>query len=315
MRSYYRPDYRLQQRGYRRSRRRRLAVAVGKRAALAAAAAAVAAAAAFSLYALGPGWVPGRLAAAGLFGVEAVEVRGTSTLPTHVVREAAGIAPGESLLAVDLGAVRARLEALPRVRAAAVARRLPGTLLIEVAERVPLAVVPGQRDLLVDREGEVVEERPAGAGGGLPVITGVETAAGRLTARGRRDLAAGLELLDAIRAVGFPALAAIERIDVGSPEDALIVPLTGRPLVRVGRGAARERLARWRLVAPDMASRWPELEYVDLRSDGQVVALPAAPEPEAEAGERPAAPRKGPSRPGASRPGAGRRPERGGDHA
>ncbi len=59
--------------------------------------------------------------------------------------------------------------------------------------------------------------------------------------------------------------------------DAVIVPVAGRPLVRAGRRDAIGRLRRWHLVAPAMAQRWPELEYVDLRAEGQVVALPAAP--------------------------------------
>jgi len=262
--------------------------------------------------ALGPGWVRERLASAGYFRLETIEVRGNRTLPAHLVQEAAGVAPGASLLRVDLRAVRARIEADPRVRTASVGRRLPDTLVVEVSERVPVALVRGASDLIVDREGAVVGEHPIGVGPALPVITGVAAAAGQLTARGREDLAAGLALLDAIRAVGFPALSAIERIDVGAPEEAVIIPLSGRPIVRVGRGSPRERLARWRLVAPDMASRWPELEYVDLRADGQVVALPAAPEPQEQGSvAAPAVPtgRGGP----APRPARGRAAGGGGD--
>jgi hypothetical protein len=118
-------------------------------------------------------------------------------------------------------------------------------------------------------------------------VTGVETAGGQLTARGREDLAAGLELIAAIREVGFPALEAIATIDLADPEDALLLPVAGRPVVHAGRGDAAGRLRRWKLVAADMAGRWPELEYVDLRPDGQVVAMPAAPPPkDAAAGKK-----------------------------
>jgi len=317
VRSYYRPDYRHHQEGYRRERRRRWALAAGRRAVLAGVAAAAALALAVSWSALGPGWVRGRLAAAGLFRVEGVEVRGNRALPAHLVEEVAGVARGGSLLAVDLDAARARLEAHPRVRAAAVRRRFPRTLVIEVAERVPAAVVRSGADYVVDREGAVLERRAEGTGPGLPVLTGVETAGGALTPRGRENLAAGLALVDAIRAVGFPALEAIGSIDVGAPEDAVIVPVTGRPLVHAGRGDATTRLARWRLVAPDMASRWPEVEYVDLRADGQVIALPvpgdeAGTEGEAGGGT---APGRGATRPGAARRPSGGRPGTGGGRA
>ena len=79
--------------------------------------------------------------------------------------------------------------------------------------------------------------------------------------------------------MGFPALSAIDHVDLADPDDAVIVPVAGRPLVHAGRRDAAGRLRRWHLVAPDMAQRWPELEYVDLRAEGQVVALPAAPAP------------------------------------
>jgi hypothetical protein len=87
----------------------------------------------------------------------------------------------------------------------------------------------------------------------------------------------------------------------------VIVPVAGRPLVHAGRGDGVRRLRRWRLVAPDMAQRWPEIEYVDLRSAGQIVAKPAAPAPEEQRTPPPA---------GAA-PGGKREPERrkaGGKH-
>ena len=88
--------------------------------------------------------------------------------------------------------------------------------------------------------------------------------------------------------MGFPALSAIAHVDLADPDDAVIVPVAGRPLVHAGRRDAAGRLRRWRLVAPDMAQRWPEMEYVDLRAEGQVVALPAAPRrrPRAPTGSR-----------------------------
>ncbi len=111
--------------------------------------------------------------------------------------------------------------------------------------------------------------------------------AGALTARGAADLAVGIELIAAIRQVGFPALSAIAHVDLADPNDAVIVPVSGRPLVHAGRRDAAGRLHRWRLVAPDMAQRWPELEYVDLRAEGLVVVLPEAPAPAVDAEAKP----------------------------
>ncbi len=297
MKSYYRHDYGANQRTYHRARRRRLLFAVLARGGAALALAGVAALAATAWSELGPAWLGERLAALGLLRIESVRVSGNQTLPAAELLAAAGLRTGGSLLTLDLQAARAQLVRHPRVRTAALRRRLPGSVEVEVEERVPCAVVRAGRDLLVDAEGAVLGA--AGApGGGLPVLAGVEVAGGALTARGAEDLAAGLELIAAIGRVGFPAFSAIERIDLSDPDDALIVPVSGRPLVHAGRGDFALRLARWRLVAPDMARRWPELEYVDLRAEGQVVALPAA---EPAAAEDPgAAPAGGTGKPEAA---------------
>jgi hypothetical protein len=193
------------------------------------------------------------------------------------------------------------------VREASLRRRLPGTVVIEIAERVPCAIVRVDRPCLVDAEGAILDTAGTAAAG-LPVFTGIEILAGELTAHGREDLAAGLALVAAIRQAGFPALAAIDHIDLADPDDAVIVPAAGRPLVHAGRGDASAQLARWRLVAPDMARRWPELEYVDLRVEGQIVALPAAPAPDEAAKPDAAQPPRATGAGKVTKSGAGRTP-------
>jgi cell division septal protein FtsQ len=281
LKSYYRPDVDAHQAVYHRAQRRRRLLALVQRGGVALALAAVIGLGAAAWASLGPGWVRARLASLRLFRIETMQVSGNATLTNADVFATAGLRAGESLVGLDLAAARARLVAHPRVREASVRRRLPGTIVVEIAERVPCVIVRADRDYLVDADGVVVAEAAAGAQPGLPVLTGVEAAAGALTARGAADFAAGVELVAAIRQVGFPALSALDHIDCADPDDVVIVPVSGRPLVHAGRRDAAAQLRRWRLVAPDMAQRWPELEYVDLRADGQVVAMPAAPAPAA----------------------------------
>lgn len=283
MKNYYRPDYEPHQAHYRHRRRRRRLV---RRAATAGALLAGLGFAAFLVtggISLGSSWIRGRVASLSLFRLESVQVSGNRTLSTPEVLEAAGLRPGASLLGLDLGVVRARLKSHPWVREVNLRRLLPATLLVEVVERAPLVVVRADRDYLVDGEGVVVASLEPGSPARLPLLVGVEVAGGGLTARGDGDLRAGLTLLAAIRATGFPALEAVSHLDLTDPDNAVIVPVTGRPLVYAGRDDYAARLRRWKLVAPDMAQRWPEFEYVDLRAEGQVVAKPAAPDPEEEA--------------------------------
>jgi len=233
--------------------------------------------------------VRARLSSLRLFRIETMQVSGNRTLTSADVLATAGLRTGESLVGLDLVAARSRLIAHPRVREASLRRRLPGTIVVEIAERVPCAIVRADRDYLVDAEGAIVAQAAPGTRSDLPVLMGVEVFAGALSARGTADLAAGIELIAAIRQVGFPAFSAIDHVDLADPNDAVIVPVSGRPLVHAGRRNAAGQLRRWRLVAFDMAQRWPELEYVDLRAEGQVVALPAAAAPAVGAEGKPGA--------------------------
>lgn len=99
-------------------------------------------------------------------GVRQVRVVGTGVLTTVQVEDAAAVRMTEPLARVDTGAVRARVQALAPVDHAVVSRDWPGTLVIEVVERTPVAAVPGNRVwTLIDDDGvafRTVAERPAG---------------------------------------------------------------------------------------------------------------------------------------------------------
>jgi cell division protein FtsQ len=85
-----------------------------------------------------------------LLVVRSVQVDGARTLPADQVREAAGIVDGTPLLRVDVAAAEARVARLPQVASVEVTRGWPSSVVITVAERVPVAVVgePGRRSLI-----------------------------------------------------------------------------------------------------------------------------------------------------------------------
>jgi cell division protein FtsQ len=70
-----------------------------------------------------------------------VDVTGTQTLGEARIERAAEVPTGTPLARLDLGAVRARVEALAAVRRAEVSRAWPHTVHIEVLERTPVAVI------------------------------------------------------------------------------------------------------------------------------------------------------------------------------
>lgn len=97
------------------------------------------------------GWA---LWAGPLLAVGTVQVDGVRMLPADQVREAAGIEEGTPLLRLDVDAAEARVAQLPQVADAEVTRGWPRSVVITIAERVPVAVVgePGRRSL-IDADG------------------------------------------------------------------------------------------------------------------------------------------------------------------
>ena len=96
------------------------------------------------------------------FTLRHVETRGNQRVSTQAIYDIAFNQQSSAMPLVDLDGTRARLLRLPWIREARVSRRLPDTLVIEVIERVPVAVWQQQgRFHLVDAEGVVLE--PVGA--------------------------------------------------------------------------------------------------------------------------------------------------------
>jgi cell division protein FtsQ len=111
-------------------------------------------------------------ARAGL-AVESVEVEGRHRASRAAILSALGVHRGTPMLAVDPATAKARLEALPWVRSAAVERRLPDTLYVRLVERRPLAFWQRNGKLaLVDREGEVIPTERLDGFGPLIVLVG-----------------------------------------------------------------------------------------------------------------------------------------------
>jgi cell division protein FtsQ len=114
-----------------------------------------------------------------LLDVDRVEVVGARHTPQREVVAASGLADHPLMLDVDPAAVARAVESLPWVGRATAERRWPGTVRIEITERVPAAAVAtGQGGWArVDRTGRVLALEP-GRPADLPVIANL-TAPGR----------------------------------------------------------------------------------------------------------------------------------------
>lgn len=144
------------------------------------------------------------------FAITDIEIRGAHHLAPDAIASAMPVAIGDNVFSADLGALAQGLRADPWIAQASLHRVLPHTLVVDVREREPVAVVDMGGLYLVEADGHPFKraETDAGDGDGLPVITGVArdayTADPEATAETIRGALAALTSWDA--AASRPAI-------------------------------------------------------------------------------------------------------------
>ncbi len=105
--------------------------------------------------------------------VEDVLVEGRKETRADAILAALDVKRGAPLLAVDLAAAKARLEALPWVRKASLERRWPRLLYVKIEERTPLALWQhGGVIGLIDRDGKEIKGADIHRFSQLPMVVG-----------------------------------------------------------------------------------------------------------------------------------------------
>jgi cell division protein FtsQ len=181
------------------------------------------------------------------FAVQEVRVAATTHVSADEIQELAGVEIGDRLLTVDPDQVAAQLASHPWIASARVRRDLPSALAIEVTERRAIASALMGALYLLDENGRPFKRATFEEADGLPVITGVtreQYVALRSTSEAvfREALA-----LLAAYAGGAPAGAPrpkLSEIHIDPRTGFSLVLFDGAGEIRLGRGAAEEKLAR-----------------------------------------------------------------------
>lgn len=109
-----------------------------------------------------------------LFEVRRIKVEGNEVLSAQEVIAVSGVHLETNIFKVNLKDAERRLSVVPLVKRAELKRVLPGTILIKLVERRPVALLPVKGSFIaLDEEGVYLFAESAGVKG-LPVITGVE---------------------------------------------------------------------------------------------------------------------------------------------
>jgi cell division protein FtsQ len=205
-----------------------------------------------------PFWGPRLLATLDYFRVRKIEVLGLRYTPPGEVLERLRVDTTRSVWE-PLEPLGARVAAHPQIERAVVTRKLPGTLVVDVIERRPVALVSvGPALRAVDERGVVLPLDPSRT----PVDAPIVTAAPRETGV--------YHLLGAMQREAPKLYARVSSIrSAGSGE--LLVQLAGLP-VRTMTTVTLARLGDIEPVERDLARRQLRAAELDLRYRDQVIA-------------------------------------------
>ena len=216
------------------------------------------------------------------FLIRRIEITTDGTLGADHVREYGRVSEGVNLFRVDPAEIRDLLLEVPVVAGVQVARRLPDTLLIDIAERVAVARLGlGGSAYAVDAEGHVMG--PGSARPGLPAIVGVRDAdlrPGDVVEDGA--LPAALRLLELCGRAEMRREIQVETIDVGHA-DRLDIGLASGERLLLSRTGFEEKLRQFPLMRTVARERGLDLVEYDMTLERNYVGRPAEPAPEPEA--------------------------------
>lgn len=203
-----------------------------------------------------PWWGPQVMRRMAFFRVRRVEIVGARYLPPSDILRRLAV---DTLASVwdDFAPLERRVAAHPEVRSVRIVRRLPGTLVVQVTEHLPAALVPAADGFRVyDARGVPLPIDPARTPVDAPILAQRDTAILRFLGE-LRDVAPAM----------YGKVSAVRRT---APGELLLYVATLQ--VRAGADLTVARLAEVDAVDQDLARRQLRAAELDLRYRDQVIA-------------------------------------------
>lgn len=208
--------------------------------------------------------------------LKSVRVSGLRYLDGARVVRVAKLAEGQDLLSIDLGRVRARLLADPRIGQAEVRRAGLRGIELKIVERVPALAVAHGEPWEIDTGGVLLEPLQRGVIADVPILTGADFSKYRPGARIRtpevqRGLAWAAILSDnALRLAGQ-----VSEVDISEDRVTRLVLMSGVRVIGTAWPPDTRQLSGLRATLADLQSRGMTPGEVDVRIPEQIIVRDA----------------------------------------
>jgi cell division protein FtsQ len=199
------------------------------------------------------------------FEVGPAQVSGNQRVTAEELQRLSGLTPGTNIFAVSPDEAARRVARHPWIATAAVRRRLPSQITIEVTEREAIALLRVGGLYLIDAEGTVFKRVEAGDPVDLPIITGVDVDRYREDRPGSRtDLLEALELLRLFEENGLSAQAPLSEIHLEADGELSLYTVDDATHIRLGRPPFRRKLQRLARLFRELRDQQAVADYIYL---------------------------------------------------
>ncbi|OPY82714.1 MAG: Cell division protein DivIB [Smithella sp. PtaU1.Bin162] len=203
------------------------------------------------------------------FEIRETAVRGLKELTEKDILTLASVPPRQNLLAVNTDSLVKKISANPWVKNIYVGRELPGRLVLEVRERIPVAMVKQASNFyLMDNEGFVFKKVGKSDEVDLPILTG----AGSMKKEKSKLLLSALDLLKTISTSGrYGYLGAVSEVNVDDEFGISLLTDAGLYL-KMGMDDYENKLQQLDVVMIDLEKRGMKKGYIcaDLRNVSKI---------------------------------------------
>ena len=208
------------------------------------------------------------------FNLRNVEVVGNHKLSVTEVVEVAEVESGVNLLTVELDSIVQRLKRHPWLRSAAVYRRFPDQLIVEVEERTPRGVLAADKLYYIDENAEIFTRLFPGDSVDYPLFTGLKP--NEIINNGlavQDTLRSALGLLDNLEKFSSElSLQELSEIRLGLDEGVSFLTRSGQLLV-LGKGNFESKLGRYAQLKRILTEKgeWRNARIINLDFDDRAI--------------------------------------------
>ncbi|MEA3328994.1 MAG: FtsQ-type POTRA domain-containing protein [Candidatus Omnitrophota bacterium] len=208
-----------------------------------------------------------------VFCLSRIEIRSNGSVDQEKVKECAGLTDSTRIFDLNLDKVSRKIEALPRVKKAAVSKVFPDRLIVEIRERKPIGRIKSGRCYFVDSEGVILLNAGSWPAADLPLLAGIGFRKNKISIGRRYESKRLDQVLKLLKAVSLSTRLAIKDIDLVNARAAKDVTLTTRKGLKIilGNKEFKDKIQLLDRVLKDIYDSPKKVRSIDLRFGDVIV--------------------------------------------